>query len=133
MPAANPQLPTTGTRRCNAGLLGLVFVGLLTFQVVSLASAQEFDRGDANGDGVFDGLVDGFAILNWFAGQELNCLDAADANDDGSVNVVDVVYVLYYHFGGGVFPPPAVPFGFCGVDPTADALDCVEYQPCQGP
>ena len=131
MPIANPQSAATSAQRC-AGLL-ILLVALLSLPVASPASAEEFNRGDANGDGTFDGLVDGLAIFGWFLGSSLNCLDAADANDDGSVNVVDVVYVLYFQFEPGGFPPPAPPFGFCGVDPTADALDCVEYVPCQAP
>ena len=75
------------------------------------------------------GLVDGLAVFNWFLGGNLDCLDAADANDDGSVNVVDAVYILYFAFGQG-FPPPAEPFGYCGVDPTPDGIDCAFYSMC---
>lgn len=45
-----------------------------------------------------------------------------DANDDGTLNISDPVYLLSYLFVGGGPPPP--PFADCGEDPTPDGLDC---------
>ena len=50
-----------------------------------------------------------------------SCQDAADADDDGRLNITDVVYSLSYQFLGTP-PPPAPGPGACGADPTADAL-----------
>jgi hypothetical protein len=52
----------------------------------------------------------------------LPCPDAADFNDDGKIDLVDVVASLDYVFRGGVVP--AVPFPERGVDATADGLSC---------
>ena len=65
------------------------------------------------------------AILNYlFRGDGLisNCNDAADANDDGGLNVADAIYEFNYLFRGG--SPPPLPFPAVGADPTADGLDC---------
>jgi PKD repeat protein len=89
-----------------------------------------FRRGDSNLDGQFD-ISDAVATLGClFLGSECStCSDAADANDDGLINVADPVYLLNWRFSGGVEPP--APFDACGVDPTSDALDdCEEFAPC---
>ncbi|MGE3963253.1 MAG: proprotein convertase P-domain-containing protein [Planctomycetota bacterium] len=68
----------------------------------------------------------------------LVCADAGDCNDDGTVNIADAVFLLSVLFPPpGCTPdvdgipngPPECPFfpqprGACGVDPTADSLDC---------
>jgi hypothetical protein len=59
-----------------------------------------------------------------------SCEDAADINDDGSMNIADSVYLLTYLFAGGTTPPD--PFGAtCGYDPTSDGLRCVVFEPCE--
>jgi hypothetical protein len=56
-----------------------------------------------------------------FGGEStIACLDAADCNDDGTVDISDPIYLLGYLFLGGVAPP--APHPGWGVDPTADAL-----------
>ena len=52
--------------------------------------------------------------------------DALDANDDGSVNLSDVIRILGYLFGGqGVLPEPFGEFGdSAGQDPTGDDPIC---------
>jgi polyhydroxybutyrate depolymerase len=75
-----------------------------------------FQRGEANGDGLFD-LGDAVATLDHlFQGAPVGCQLALDANDDGQVNIGDPVYLLEYLFNMGS-PPPA-PFPDCGPDPT---------------
>ena len=54
--------------------------------------------------------------------QDLFCLDAADANDDGGINISDPVATILFLFIGGLPLPP--PSGSPGVDPTEDALRC---------
>jgi hypothetical protein len=48
----------------------------------------------------------------------VTCEDPADANDDGTLNIADAVYILTYFFAGG--PPPKPPFPDPGFDPTTD-------------
>jgi len=89
-----------------------------------------FIRGDGNGDGIVN-IADGvFLLVNLFAGgMNPNCNDAADANDDGSIDVSDVISILGFQFNG-TSPPPA-PFPACGVDPTdTDTLGCASYNAC---
>jgi hypothetical protein len=84
---------------------------------------EPFLRGDVNGDGSFD-VSDGVALLSWMlcAGGSLPlCLDAADVNDDGCVDIRDVV--LFPGLCPFVCEPPP-PFPECGSDPSADFLGC---------
>ena len=60
---------------------------------------------------------------------ELVVLDAADADDNGSLNVGDAVLLLGYLFGGSESLPE--PLGECGVDTTPDSLPCRDFSPCQ--
>ena len=84
-----------------------------------------FLRGEANGDGRID-ISDPVSVLNWLflGGADLDCLDAADVDDNGGVQLTDPVYLLNNLFQGG--PPPAPPWPSCGVDPSADELSCVQ-------
>ncbi len=87
------------------------------------ASAQEtFMRGDVNLNGVIDeGDANQLVDSIYFQGPLL-CEDAGDYNDDGTLNVADVISILNRLNSGGA-PPPA-PFPTAGVDPTADSLSC---------
>ena len=69
--------------------------------------------------------MDALFILAWQfqGGLAFPCFDAADADNDGTVNgLVDGLYVLNYQFTGG--PPPPPPYPMCGQDPTLDILFC---------
>ena len=58
-----------------------------------------------------------------------NCLDSADADDNGRVELSDAVGVFGYLFLG--IDPPAAPGPTeCGVDTTDDELDCSEHGSC---
>ncbi|MFN0060600.1 MAG: hypothetical protein ACKVX7_19260 [Planctomycetota bacterium] len=91
-----------------------------------IITALEFRRTDCNVDGVLD-IADVVYLLDalFVVATQLACVDACDTNDDGVVNIADAIYALSAQFGGG--PPPAPPFLDCGVDPTADALECENY------
>ena len=67
----------------------------------------------------------GRATLNWLfrGGPDPSCLDAADANDDGQVDVSDPLFTLFFLFLEGEEPPPPGPV-VPGLDPTPDELDC---------
>ncbi len=84
-----------------------------------------FMRGDCNADAAFD-ISDPLSLLSFlFSGaSELSCSNACDANDDGSVEVSDVVASLSRLFVPGTAPLPA-PFDSCGADPTVGSLSCV--------
>ena len=90
-----------------------------------------FVRGEVNQDGklnVSDAVVIARYVCN-LGSQKAKidaCKDAADVNDDGSITAADALYLLAYLFtGGAAIPAPA---GACGIDPTPDGLDCVQYQ-----
>ncbi len=89
-----------------------------------------FQRGDSNSDSSLD-IADAIFTLSYlFAqGPSPSCLDAADANDDGAVDLADGIFILQSLFAIGPAIPP--PYPGCGVDPTVDELDCLEYRPCE--
>tara|TARA_B100000809_G_scaffold123515_1_gene121633 strand:+ start:705 stop:959 length:255 start_codon:yes stop_codon:yes gene_type:complete len=58
----------------------------------------------------------------FLAGRPPGCFDAADANDDGRLDIADPIFGLDFLFRGGA-PPPA-PFPRAGPDPTEDGHDC---------
>ncbi|MEM7164982.1 MAG: VCBS repeat-containing protein [Planctomycetota bacterium] len=88
-----------------------------------------FLRGDNNLDGAVN-LSDPIGLLYslFGIGQQLLCLDAADANDDGALNLTDPLDLLYALFGTGS-PLPA-PITSCGYDTTIDALQCDVRDSC---
>jgi hypothetical protein len=64
-------------------------------------------------------------------GPEPGCLRAADANDDGILNIADAIFSLGYLFLGGAAIP--APSSECGYDSTQDDLYCREYRHCAQP
>ena len=93
---------------------------------------ESFRRGDVNADGAVD-LADPLGLLGvLFLDGELPpvCMKAADADDDGRLNLSDAVRILLHLFGGqGALPDP---FEDCGVDPTPDGLSCESFEVCGG-
>jgi len=92
----------------------------------AVATSNQFVRGDCDRSGVTD-LADAIVILTAAAGalsDPLECPDSCDANDDGVIQLSDGIYLLNYLFAGG--SPPTSPFPNCGIDHTADALECIE-------
>jgi hypothetical protein len=61
-------------------------------------------------------------------GSTPTCLDAADANDDGAVDIADAIALLSHLFAGSGDVPQ--PFAECGIDPTVDGLGCERYPTC---
>jgi hypothetical protein len=88
-------------------------------------------RGDVDADGVL-GAGDPFLLLGYLfrGGGGVDCLDAADADDSGRVNVSDAV-LLFRRLFGLVDSLPA-PFPDCGEDPSADALPPCSPARCGG-
>ena len=68
----------------------------------------------------------------FLGGTRPSCDEAADANDDGNIDLTDAIYVLEYLFlGGAAPPPPGPPPGPCGDDPEGSVdLGCSEYASC---
>jgi hypothetical protein len=103
----------------------LVFLAL---PAVSLGDV-DFIRGDVNGDGRVS-VSDAYRILMWYLGgsEPPQCMDAADANDNGRVDGNDGAYLIQAQFAGG--PPIPPPFPDPGHDPSDDldaSLDCQAY------
>ncbi len=87
------------------------------------AGGGKFVRGNMNGEeGV--NIADPISLLGFLfiGGKAPACEDAADANDDGKLDLSDATYTLNYLFLGG--PAPRPPFPQLGTDPTADGLSC---------
>ncbi len=94
------------------------------------SAEPRFRRGDVNGDAVLDVGDPVGALFHLFVdGRELACLDSADFDDDGDVEVADVIGLLGYLFLGQ--PPPREPGPVCGTDRTADALECQTAADCE--
>jgi hypothetical protein len=55
-------------------------------------------------------------------GGHISCLDAADANDSGVLDVTDPIVLLDFLFRQGA--PPPDPYPEEGPDPTDDPLGC---------
>ncbi|MGH9363382.1 MAG: hypothetical protein ACRD2T_15850, partial [Thermoanaerobaculia bacterium] len=97
---------------------------LITAQLAIVEDISLFLRGDSSWDFKLD-LSDAVLTLNYLflgAGPP-RCLDAADANDDGTLDISDPVGTLLflYHTGSALPPPTGAP----GRDPTPDdPLDC---------
>jgi len=93
-----------------------------------------FKRGDANNDNGVN-IADAVYLLGSLfpppggTANVLACRKTGDGNDDGGINIADAVAILASLFGSPAVPLPA-PNGVCGVDPTADALDCLGYLHC---
>jgi hypothetical protein len=80
-----------------------------------------FVRGDHDGDQKLS-ISDAISTLRYlFLGEEAPiCLDAADATDDGRVDISDPGFILNFLFRSGPYPLP--PYPLAGLDPTEDAL-----------
>lgn len=82
-----------------------------------------FLRGDSNADEKVD-ISDAVFILNYLfnGGTTPQCLDAADADDNGNLQITDAIKILSHLFTGGGAPP--FPYPERGGDLTEDNLGC---------
>ena len=109
----------------NQALVLILAVLILLSMSASSNAGIPFVRGDLDGDDDVD-ISDAIGLLNYLLGAgPAECLDAADADDDGAVTIVDAIYELYFLFQATASPP--LPFPSCGPDPTGDSLDCASY------
>ena len=87
----------------------------------------DFLRGDCNENGMIEiGDAMWLAHILFVEVEELRCADACDANDDGAVNISDVIFIAAWVVGSSQIAPPE-PFSECGNDPTSDGLGCTVY------
>lgn len=95
----------------------------------TISIGNGFVRGECNGSSPIN-LADPIFLLTFLFIDPLipPCRDACDINDDGSVNLADVIYELSHLFSGG--PPPLPPTSLCEEDPTDDGLDCQFFGAC---
>jgi hypothetical protein len=125
---------------------------------VCIVDQERFFRGDCNFSGDSGGPAEGavavdiadaaalvsYLFLTGMYKFDPPCLDACDCNDDGRIDLADVVCVLRYLFQKGKFPPAPGP-GWretgdpnpnnveatgSGIDPTLDMLDCAAGNQC---
>ena len=102
------------------------------------ARAEEFIRGDANGDGRVT-AADAARIGSFVFAEEPvepGCLDAYDVDDNGRIQLSDAVRALGYLIedtvtqgNGEPLPPQPSPHPAAGPDPTDDDLDCAGHVP----
>ena len=89
---------------------------------ITLLGSAPFIRGDSNGDGIVD-VGDAVKIVfHLLSGSELACGDAADIDDDETLEFGDVLGLLDHLFSSG--STPADPYPGAGLDPAGAALGC---------
>ena len=98
-----------------------------TFEITVFPEGEvPFQRGDSDGNGIFNALADALHLLTFgfLGGPAPLCLESADADGDGIQNALaDALYILTHGFLGG--PPPPAPYPSCGSDPDpATSLGC---------
>jgi hypothetical protein len=109
----------------------VLVTGLVLSLPANLCAEQPlFIRGDANMDSKVT-LADVFKIIRFLTGVPLDCKSAADVDDDGAVDTVDVVFFMQAVLLRTHIPSP--PFTSPGVDPTSDGLGCNQGLPAWGP
>ena len=94
------------------------------YKLILVSDGPDFLRGDSDSNNLLN-LADAIYTATWLYsdGNAPACLDAADANDDGSLDISDPLYTLLYLFAGSA--PPPFPFPLSGEDPTfLDNLGC---------
>jgi hypothetical protein len=105
---------STTPRRSLWLLSGPVLVSLLG--TAGDVEAVDFLRGDVNSDGRVT-LADAFSVGAFlFLGAPMECTNAGDVDDSGTLLLTDEVKIFRYLFGDGSAPMP--PFPHIGQDPT---------------
>lgn len=97
-------------------------------------ATSSFRRGDVNADNAFDlgDVVASLGVTFGTTGSPSVCEDAADANDDGVLDLADPISLVCSLFQGCSLPPLPGPTQ-CGPDPTDDSLNCASFDLCPAP
>ncbi len=95
---------------------------------IQLGDPSDFTRGDVTGNYLVD-LFDGTeSLLNLFyGGGQFLCPDAADANDDGRIDLSDSIFIFFHAFGLNDADLPWPGTHQCGLDHTEDNLSRCDY------
>ena len=88
----------------------------------------DFLRGDCNSSETIS-LLDALYLLEYLFGfgPPPECADACDVDDDGALDIGDVIRTLVALFLDGDIPAP---FPECGMDESDDALECPVFTGC---
>lgn len=108
----------------NQSILPHLTPGVFRIEELEFPPPRMFVRGDADASLKID-VSDSVLMLDFlFLGRgEIRCVDAADVNDDGRLNIGDPVGLLHYLFLNGAIP--RAPFPDFGLDPSEDEFpDC---------
>lgn len=99
--------------------------------VAFVGAGSTLRRGDVNSDARVDisDAIRTFMYL-FLGAAEPTCLDTADTDDSGQVDISDGFTILHDFFRPGTGIPDPGPFD-CGPDPTTDGLGCLSYPPCE--
>jgi len=102
-------------KRSSDSKSNLPSLALEIFESLS-ATSPSFLRGDVNQDGEVN-ILDSNDLLRFFYDKEYEppCLESADVNNDGLVQLDDALQLISYVTHG--LSPPASPFPACGRDP----------------
>ena len=90
-----------------------------------------FLRGDVNQDGEVN-ILDSNDLLRFFYDKEYEppCLESADVNNDGLVQLDDALQLISYVTHG--LSPPELPFPACGRDPdepgSGKDIGCLSHE-----
>ena len=99
--------------------LAIFCVGVVAPMEAQSAPENYILRGDVNNDDSID-LADGVMLLRFlFQEHYIMCLDAADIDDSGVVNIADAFNSLHNFF---IADTPFPPTGYCEQDITPDNL-----------
>ena len=103
-------------------------IGQFQLRVSPIQPPIRFRRGDTDANGRTD-IVDAIRILfHLYSTLPIECLEAADVDDRGSIEITDAIGLLGYLFLGTIAPAP--PFSGCGEDQDGDAIDCRQFDAC---
>ncbi len=94
----------------------------LSAELILAAPGTAFVRGDVDGDGAHSVSDAVNIVLHAFRGRDIDCLEAADVDDDGRIALGDAAALLDWVFRRGT-PPPA-PLEVPRPDLDDDPLDC---------
>ena len=126
-----PQPPLQSVAYLGRDLAPVASVEVSAFRkgAALVIDSPGFLRGDVDASGGLD-VRDALQLLDHIfrRGAAPGCRKAADANDDGRLDLLDVLALVGVQFRGRDGLPE--PFAGCGEDPTVDELTCDDFGGC---